>query len=96
MNNNQEAEGISLQKLIIGGAVIIFLVVVGLLKLITGSFIAAILLFFIIIYVILRKVGQFVMYPGSSFYSQSDIEMKMGQEITNRISQVIYLFHGLF
>ena len=63
-------------------AVIVTLVVVlfvGIFRLITGSFIIGILLFLALMYFTLRAVGVFIMYPGSSFYTRSDIEMRMGK-----------------
>ena len=58
---------------------LIVLLFVGIFRLITGSFIIGILLFLALMYFLLRAVGVFVMYPGSSFYTRSDIEMRMSK-----------------
>jgi len=63
--------------------------IVGLFKLIVGSYILGFIFYFGLIYILLREVGTYVMYPGSSFYTISDIEMRIGKEVANRISQFI-------
>jgi hypothetical protein len=47
--------------------------IIGLFKLITGSYILGLALFLLIIWKLLKIFGIYVMYPGSSSYTKSDI-----------------------
>jgi hypothetical protein len=47
--------------------------IIGLFKLITGSYILGFILFLGLIWYLLREVGSFIMYPGSFFFTRSDI-----------------------
>jgi hypothetical protein len=59
--------------------------IIGLLTLITGSVIVAVLLLLLLLYLLLRTIATFIMYPGSSFLTRSDIELRMSREISNRM-----------
>ena len=58
---------------------------IGIFKLITDSALLGIFALLGLLYYVLRMVGAFVMYPGSSFVSRSDIEMRMSREISARM-----------
>ncbi len=61
-------------KIIVATLIVLIIVLfVGLFKLITGSLIVGILLFLALLYYMLRLLGTFVMYPGSSFLTRSDL-----------------------
>lgn len=61
-------------KIIVATLIVLIIVLfIGLFKLITGSLIVGILLFLALLYYMLRLLGTFVMYPGSSFLTRSDL-----------------------
>lgn len=73
-------------KYIVYSVLTLFVVVfVGIFKLITGSILLGIFAFIALLYYLLRVVGAFIMYPGSSFVSRSDIEIRMSREISARM-----------
>lgn len=63
--------------------VIVFFIAIF--RLITGSIIVGVLLFLVLVYALLRFVGVYVMYPGSSAYTRSDLEIRMSKEISQRM-----------
>jgi len=73
-------------KYVVFSALLIVVVAfVGLFKLITGSILLGFVALLALLYYVLRMVGAFIMYPGSSFVSRSDIEMRMSREISARM-----------
>jgi hypothetical protein len=61
-------------KFIIAGIVLfISFLIIGLVGLITGSYVIGVLVYLGLIWYLLREVGAFVMYPGSFFFTRSDI-----------------------
>lgn len=73
-------------KYIVFSVLLMFVIVfVGIFKLITGSILLGIFTLIALLYYLLRVVGSFIMYPGSSFVSRSDIEIRMSREISARM-----------
>lgn len=73
-------------KYIVFSVLLLFVVVfVGIFKLITDSILLGIIALIALLYYLLRVVGAFIMYPGSSFVSRSDIEIRMSREISARM-----------
>jgi hypothetical protein len=67
-------------KYIAYSVLMLFVIVfVGIFKLVTGSILFGILVLIALLYYLLRLVGAFIMYPGSSFVSRSDIEIRMSR-----------------
>ncbi len=64
------------KAVIISIVLLITALIVGTIKLISGSFLLGVLLYLGLIWYLLKQVGSFVMYPGSFFFSRSDIEMR--------------------
>lgn len=57
---------------------VIALIVVSLFKLIFGSYTIGVLMFVALVWFMIFKIGITIMYPGSSNYYKSDIEMRIG------------------
>ena len=74
---------------------LIVVIFIAIFRLITGSFIVGTFLFLALVYLLLRAVGTYVMYPGSSFYTRSDIEMRMSREISARMVLFFNSLHFL-
>lgn len=73
-------------KYIVFSVLLLFVVVfVGIFKMLTGSLLLGIFALVAFLYYLLRIVGAFIMYPGSSFVSRSDIEIRMSREISARM-----------
>jgi hypothetical protein len=64
---------------------LLVIVFIGIFKLITDSILLGIIALLALLYYVLRVVGAFIMYPGSSFVSRSDIEIRMSREISARM-----------
>jgi hypothetical protein len=63
-----------LGKIIISvGILLISFLIVGLFKIIIGSYVLSLLLYLALIWYLLKTVGSYVMYPGSSFLTRSEI-----------------------
>jgi hypothetical protein len=64
---------------------LVVLLFVGIFKLLTGSLLVGLLLFLALMWFTLRTVGAYVMYPGSSFFTRSDMEIRTSKEISSRM-----------
>lgn len=52
---------------------LVIVLFIGIFKLITGSILVGIVLFLVLTFLLLRLVGVYVMYPGSSAYTRADL-----------------------
>jgi hypothetical protein len=87
---NSERKG----KVILISVVVLLLgLIVSVGRLITGSWIVGVLGLLGLLWWLLREVGAFVMYPGSFFYTRSDIEMRYSREIGARM---VACFNALY
>ena len=68
-----------------GAALFTSAIIVGFFHLLTGSWILGLLLYLGLIWWALRTVGSLIMYPGSSFISRSEIEMRVSKEVGSRM-----------
>lgn len=81
--------------LIVGTVGLVLLLVISVVRLITGSYIAGVVLLLGLLWWLLREVGGFVMFPGSFFWTRSDIEMRYSREIGNRMVTLFNAAHAL-
>lgn len=89
---NSERKG----KVILISVVLLLLgLIVTVLRLITGSWIVGVLGLLGLLWWVLREVGAFVMYPGSCFFTRSDIEMRYSREIGARMIACFNALHAL-
>jgi hypothetical protein len=70
-------------------------VIIGVVKLITGSLLLGVLVLLGLLWWLLRQVGALVMYPGSFFMTRSDIEMRYSREIGSRMVHCFNALHAL-
>lgn len=57
---------------------VLALIVVSLFKFISGSYFIGMIIFVALVWFVIFKVGITIMYPGSSNYYKSDIEIRIG------------------
>lgn len=74
---------------------LISFLIVGLFRLIIGSYLVGLLLYLALIWYLLKTVGSFVMYPGSSFFTRSEIELRFSKEIGARMIVFFNAMHFL-
>lgn len=71
---------------------VIALIVVSLFKLIFGSYTVGVLIFVALVWFLIFKIGITIMYPGSSNYYKSDIEMRIGNELAKNLHHLSHCF----
>jgi hypothetical protein len=80
---------------ILCGVLLISFLIVGLFRIIIGSYLVGLILYLALIWYLLKTVGSFVMYPGSSFLTRSDIELRFSKEIGARMIVFFNAMHFL-
>ncbi len=68
------------------------LIVVCIFKFIFGSYILGIIIFVVMVWLLIFKIGITIMYPGSSNYFKSDIEMRIGNELAKNLIHLTHCF----
>lgn len=74
---------------------LITFLMVSLIRLVIGSYIIAFIIYLGFIWYLLRALGSYIMYPGSSFFTRSDIEQRFSKEIGARIIVFFNAVHFL-
>jgi hypothetical protein len=67
-------------------------IVVFLFKLIFGSYLMGIIIFVAVVWFLVFKIGITIMYPGSSSYFTSDIEIRIGNELAKNFHHLGHCF----
>jgi c-di-AMP phosphodiesterase-like protein len=67
-------------------------IIVFIFKLIFGSYIIGVIAFVVMVWLIVFKIGITIMYPGSSNYFTSDIEIRIGSELAKNLHHLGHCF----
>lgn len=71
---------------------VLALIVVSLFKFIFGSYMMGLLIFVGLVWFLIFKIGITIMYPGSSNYYKSDIEIRIGSELAKNLHHLGHCF----
>lgn len=85
----------TVKYILVSAVVLMVALFIGMFKLIADSALLGVLALLAILYYLLRTVGAYIMYPGSSFVSRCDIEMRMSREISARMVVFFNSMHFL-
>jgi hypothetical protein len=76
-------------------AILISCLVIGLLSFIIGSTFLALIVYLLLICALVRRIGLFIMYPGASFFTRSQIELQFSQDLSSKMVKCFNALHAL-
>lgn len=69
-------------------------IIIAILKMILGSMVLAVGIFLGLTCYLVRRVGFIIMYPGSFFYTRSEMELQYSRELSGRMVKCFNTLHA--
>lgn len=80
--------------IIVSAVLLISSIIIAILKVILGSLVMAVGIFLGLVCYLLRRVGFLIMYPGSFFYTRSEMEMQYSRELSAKMVKCFNTLHA--
>jgi hypothetical protein len=83
-------------KIIICATAVLLLssLIIGVLKVILGSLVIAVGVFLGLVCYLVRRVGFIIMYPGSFFYTRSEMELQYSRELSAKMVKCFNILYA--